>query len=398
MNKSKRKPTINIIVKYFFPINAGIEKSIYSTSVKLKEKGWDVIVHTSTDTLTEKNILQSTESAEGIQINRYKVGPLGFFSKFHWRQTDVISVHNFNIVPHIYIFVKTLFLKYVGQKHYILELTPHGGLTPEWQLFSQPTRFIKKLYHTTLGIWLINSAVDKVRAVSDWEAKEIIKMGVKEKKVVVIANGIEDIAFQKSEDQISQETKDKVAQLGDFIVTLCRIDPVKNIETLIRALPLINSSVKLVVLGPVGDMDYYQSLKNLVEKLLVSDRVIFYGEVTGFEKYYILSQAKAMVHMSICESYCIAVREGMSQGLVCIVSDNSALSEFVKNDVNGYKVGTLDWEELGRRINILLSPTAEGDFERIKRYNKRQSLETTWDAIATQLNDLYQPFTKVKHK
>jgi glycosyltransferase involved in cell wall biosynthesis len=287
-----------------------------------------------------------------------------------------------------------LFLKAIHQKKYGLELTPHGGLTPEWPLFSQPTRFVKKWYHTTLGVWLINASVDKVRAVSEWEAMEIRKIGVTPEKVVVIANGIEDIAFQDSTDHISPETVEKVGELGDFIVTLSRIDPVKNIETIIRALPLINTSVKLVVLGPVGEMNYYQMLKNLAEKLLVSDRVIFYGEVTGFEKYYILSKAQAMVHMSICESYCIAVREGMSQGLICVVADNSALKEFVENDVNGYKVGTLDWEELARRMNLLLTPTAEGDFDRIKRYNKQQSLKTTWDAIGTQLSELYQQLIK----
>ena len=395
MFKHQHPKTINVVVKYFFPVNAGIEKSVLSTSVKLKKMGWKVVVHTTTDTLTEKNVLQLNEEANGLEIKRSKTNMFGFHPKFKWNETDVISIHNFNIFPHVYIFAKTLFLKLTHQKTFALELTPHGGLNPKWILFPQPSRFIKKLYHETLGVWLINAAVDKVRAVSQWEANEIISIGVDPKKVVVIANGIEDIAFDDVAARVNDSEKEKVAELGDFIVGLCRIDPVKNLETVIRALPRINSSVKFVILGPVGEMEYYEELKELAEKLLVSDRVIFYGEVSGYEKYYILSQAKAMVHMSICESYCIAVREGMSQGLPCVVADNSALRDFVKEGVNGYKLDTFDWENLSRRVNYILDPAHADDLKVMKQYNKEQSLKTTWEAIASQLNTLYQQLTKI---
>ncbi|CAN5308561.1 hypothetical protein BH10PAT2_BH10PAT2_2260 [soil metagenome] len=394
MLKEKHLSTINVVVKYFYPINAGIEKSVLSTSLKLKKMGWKVVVHTSTDTLTEKNVLQKVESMGGIDIKRSQVHAFGFHPRFDWSKSDVISLHNFNIFPHFYMFVKTAFLKIIGKKQFILELTPHGGLNPKWHLFSQPSRFIKKLYHTTLGVWLINLSVDKVRAVSEWEAGEIRSIGVKPEKVVVIANGIEDIAFDDVAPHVNQSEKEKVAKLGDFIVALCRIDPVKNLETVIRALPQINSSVKFVILGPVGEMEYYESLKELAEKLLVSDRVIFYGEVSGYEKYYILSQAKAMVHMSVCESYCIAVREGMSQGLICVVADNSALKDFVQDGINGYKLDTMDWENLAKKINFILNPINKDDLKAIKRYNKVQSLENTWGSIASKLDSLYQQLTK----
>ncbi len=59
-----------------------------------------------------------------------------------------------------------------------------------------------------------------------------------------------------------------------------------------------------------------------------------------------------MVHMAIWESFCNVVHEGMSQGLVCIVADNTALPYLIKNGVHGWCVPTRDEKHYLKRLTM----------------------------------------------
>ena len=73
--------TIHIIVKYFYPVTAGIEVNIAETYSRLVKKGWKVILHTSRDTYFEKDILPISENIMGIEVRRYSFKNWGFFPK-----------------------------------------------------------------------------------------------------------------------------------------------------------------------------------------------------------------------------------------------------------------------------------------------------------------------------
>jgi glycosyltransferase involved in cell wall biosynthesis len=123
----------------------------------------------------------------------------------------------------------------------------------------------------------------------------------------------------------------------------------------IRALALLPKDVNYVIAGPVQDNDeYLGKLKSLIKELGLEKRVYFIGVVKGVDKYYLIKKAQMMVHMALWESYCNVVHEGLSQGKVCIVADNTALPLLIKNDVNGYCVETTDHEELAKKINYVL--------------------------------------------
>ncbi len=81
MNKSRDLKQIDIVVKYFYPVAAGIETNIYETHKYFLKKGWKVIVHTSKNTLIEKNVLPGKDIYNGITIVRYPYDRLGFFPK-----------------------------------------------------------------------------------------------------------------------------------------------------------------------------------------------------------------------------------------------------------------------------------------------------------------------------
>lgn len=385
---------IDIIVKYFHPVTAGIETNIGETYSVLARKGWDVTIHTSKDTLTEKNILKAKEEIRGLHVVRYAFERFGYFPKLDWSTDGIIALHNFDIFPHLRILTHVLKLKLKGKKNFKLVLTPHGGFTPEWRVFTPAQKLIKKTYHKTLGAFLINSTVDVVRAVSEWERDEIISYGVKKSIVTVIPNGVEREAYADVEKDASNEIKKQVASWGKYLLQVGRVYPIKNYETTIKALPFIDKNINYVIVGPedhvLGKDEYKKSLLRLAKELGVEKRVIFAGVFKGVDKYYVIKKAQMMVHMALWESFCNVVHEGLSQGLVCIVANNTALPYLIKNNVNGYCVETKDFKKVAEKVNYVLTNKTKKIITEMEKRNKEYGLENSWEKVATEVDLLYK--------
>ncbi len=382
---------ISIIVKYFYPVTAGIETNIAETYSVLTKKGWNIDIHTSKDTLTEKNVLPNKDIIQDLNVKRYPFSKFGYWPKINWAQTDLICLHNFDIFPHFQILVYLMIRKWFKIKTGKIVLTPHGGFTPEWSTFSFIQRTIKKTYHKTLGAWLINNTVDVTRAVSEWERDEIIKYGVKKELVVMIPNGVENEAYKNLEKLASTDIKRKVKSFRNYIIQIGRIYKIKNYETTIRALAKTPKNLKYVIAGPIQkDKTYQQFLEKLIDKLALTNRVIFLGVVKGVDKYYLIKHAQMMVHMALWESFCNVVHEGLSQGLVCIVANNTALPYLIKNGINGYCLETTNENKVAEKINFVLKNKNSKFIIDMEKRNRKYGLENSWENVAYKINDLYK--------
>ncbi len=382
---------VHVIVKYFIPVTAGIEVNTRETYSKLVDR-WNITFHTSTDTLTEKNVLPKTDNVRGINVERYEYKRFGFWPNINWDTADFVALHNFNVFPHFFIMGYTFLLKLFGKKKFTLLLTPHGGFNPEWSIFPLHIRLVKKFYHYTIGTLMINLSVDGVRAVSEWEGKEIIAKGVNKKKVEVITNGIEDEAYQDSEQDASPGIKKQVESYGRYIIQIGRVYVIKNYETVIRALPKLPKDIKYLIVGPVEN-NYHDSYKPGLEKLAselgVSDRVLFLGVIKGVDKYYLIKHAQLMVHMALWESFCNVVHEGMSQGLPCIVSNVYALPYLIKDGVNGYCLPVKDSDAVADKINYVLENMESATINNMRKVNKEFGLKNSWTNVAESMFSFY---------
>ena len=380
---------IDVIVKYFVPVIAGIEVNILETYSRLVEKGWEVTIHTSNDLYLEKNCLAKTDRIRGLKVQRYPWKWYGLWPQLNWWGDGIIALHNFDIFPFFQVLLFTLLLKLTGLKKFKLILTPHGGFNPEWSIFTKAQEVVKKTYSYTLGAWLIKNTVDLIRAVSVWERKEIISKGIPASSVFTIANGLEDEAFDEDDSQVSPAIKKLVKSWGRYIFGDARIYSIKNQETIIKALPFTPSNIKFVNIGAVEKKDYPEKLVKLAKQLHVEDRVIFPGIVRGADKYYLYRQALMFVHMAKWESFCNVVHQAISQGLVCIVANNTALPLLVKNKINGYLVPTYDYKTLAKRINYVLTNLDSDEIKTIRANNRRDGLRNSWRNTAERVSDLY---------
>lgn len=384
-----KKKRIHIVVKYFFPVTAGIEVNIHETYSVLAKNGWDITIHTTKDTLTESNILSDRQTIKGLKVKRYRSYWYGFFPKIQYETADMVCLHNFNIVPHLYILLRTLYKKIMSRKNYVLILTSHGGFNPEWSMFVWPISAVKRVYHATIGTFLINQAVDIVRAVSEWEKEELIKAGIDRQRVKVISNGIETQASSDINKNASLKMKKNVKGFGRYIIQIGRIYKIKNYETTIRALTILPKDINYVIVGPIGNEKYYQYLKKLIQELHLENRVIFMGVIRGADKYYLIKKAQMMVHMAHWESFCNVVHEGMSQGLVCIVSNTTALPYLVKNNLNGFCVNKDSYHKAAEKILYVLKNKKNKKIRSIMHENEKFAKEHSWNKVALKMEHLY---------
>lgn len=383
------KKSIDVIVKYFYPVMAGIEVNIMETYSRLADK-WDVTIHTSANTYLGRNILPKSESIWGLNIKRYPFNWYGFFPEVNYLKTDIVALHNFDIFPHLHILIRILILKMLGRKNFKLVLTPHGGFNPEWSTFSRLQVWIKKNYHYVLGVKLINATVDLVRAVSEWEKQEMRYKGIKRELIKVIDNGIEDEAYMDVDKLASLKIKKQVDKFGKYIIQIGRVYSIKNYETTIKALTKVSKEINYVIVGSTQDQVYLDTLKDLIKRLGLEKRVFFTGVIKGIDKYYLIKHAQMMVHMALWESYCNVVHEGLSQGLVCIVAKNTALPYLIKDGVNGYWVETKDYEAVAKKINYVLENKDSNFIRRMQKRNAKYGLENSWCSVADAMDQWFK--------
>ncbi|MGC8497765.1 MAG: glycosyltransferase family 4 protein [Thermoplasmata archaeon] len=152
----------------------------------------------------------------------------------------------------------------------------------------------------------------------------------------------------------------------DFMVlNVARMDPMKSQDVLIKAVALLKKSIpnlKLMLVGngsftsssnglgsSKGDLQK-QSLKTLVKKLELENRVIF----TGYLPDDVLSKAyersNLFVLPSIIEGFGLSTVEAWIYDKVTIVSKGAGVSELITDGLNGYKFNSGRYKELSGLI------------------------------------------------
>lgn len=390
-NMKTKKLLIHALNRYFYPVTAGIEVNMLKTYERIVANH-EVVIETTVNTLDKENVLKGEENVNGLDVHRYPLQWWGFWPEIDWDRISVLAIHNFHIFPHSLLLLYSGVRNLLGKKHYAVVVTPHGGFNPEWSVFPFVSRWVKRIYHYSVGVMLLNWAADGIRAVSEWEKQEMIKFGVSPKLIRVISNGVEDDAFEDIEALASNEIKRTVKSWGRYIIQIGRVYPIKNYETTIRALVHLPKDINYIIVGPVEKNaypDYFKQLEALIDELGVNDRVKFVGVIHGIDKYYVIKHSLMMVHMALWESFCNVVHEGMSQGKICIVADNTALKFLVTEGKTGYRIETNNSDALAEKINYVIENLSSKDVISVQKQSLAFGRQTSWKSVAKKMEDFY---------
>lgn len=383
-----RKLRVHVINKYFYPVTAGIEMNLMEVYGRFAKKGHEITIHVSRNILSSKNILKKNEDIGGMKVIRYDYKRFGFIPIIPLDKVDVISLHNFTIFPNIFIMLWVLMLKILRRKKFALLLSLHSGFNPDWSSIPKKHAMIKLFLHKTIGKFLINSSADGIRAISKWEEKELIKLGIRKNLIQLIGHGTQEEALVDN-IRVSVQFEKKIKDSMPFIIQIGRIHPIKNYETSIKSFAKMSKNFRLIIIGQVEEKLYFKKLQALINSLNLHERVIFLNAISEREKYYALKNAEAMVHMSRHEGYCIAVHEGMSKGLVLVVSNATALPELVVDGVNGYCISPDDENGVYKKLDFIVGNKKSSIVKRMQKNNLIFAKENTWAKVADKIEEYY---------
>lgn len=116
---------------------------------------------------------------------------------------------------------------------------------------------------------------------------------------------------------------------GHYYLTIGRMDPIKNLDTLIQAfIDKGPSEYQLVLAGDYSN-NHGMQLRNMAQE---HKNIIFVGPVMGDDKEYLLAHSFANCLVSSSEGMPLSLLEAMSYNKPCIVSDIPAIREVLKDD------------------------------------------------------------------
>jgi glycosyltransferase involved in cell wall biosynthesis len=148
------------------------------------------------------------------------------------------------------------------------------------------------------------------------------------------------------------DVRQDVPKAPNTILNVARHDPVKGVDVLLRAMPLVDPSIRLVQIGGGPLLDEH---KRLAEDLGVADRVDFRDLRWDERVADLMSGFQLFVLSSRTEGLPVTVMEAMLAGLPIIASDVGSVREEVTDGENGLVVPPDDPKALAAAIDELMA-------------------------------------------
>jgi L-malate glycosyltransferase len=240
--------------------------------------------------------------------------------------------------------------------------------------------------------WFIQNLTTKIVAVSADVRQRLVKYeGITANRIEVIYNGV------SSPPPIDKDRRELLRrQLGlkpeDFVIgTVGRLDPIKNIPLLVKALADVhhsNTSIKGLL---VGDGPERQQLQKIVVSLNIEEDIVF----AGYRKDAtdVLQCLDLFVLCSFSEGTSMALLEAMAAGIPAIVTDVGGNPELISNNVNGWVIPTDSPADLIRAIYEALNNKVL-TANMVKNGQQRFHNSFTFDSMLQNYGRYYQELTR----
>jgi len=253
--------------------------------------------------------------------------------------------------------------------------TPHGNVNIIELINSPVLRSI-----ALTGRKNILKVSKKIIAVSEYEKNQILKVYDNTNKIEVIPNGVNELLLEMP------PTENEFTHLKPYYIMIGRIIKTKNIHVAIEALSKIrDSELRLIIIGQVQEKYYYEQLLDLVKKLDLNDKVIFYDYVGEITKVKLIDNSLGLIHLGF-EYDGIAVKEAFSRGKPVIVINQGNLPYIVKNGTNGFVINNV--EELAERMLQLFRDNKLS--AKMGETNKILARSFTWENVAKAYMKVYE--------
>ena len=212
-------------------------------------------------------------------------------------------------------------------------------------------------------------------------------------KAAVIPPGV-DLDLFKPADK-AQARRELGLQDEPIVLYVGRIEPLKGIDILLRALALPDcaANARLIIVGGDQENDAEQRrLQALATELDIADRVTFTGSVEQERLPAYYNAADALALPSYYESFGLAALEAMACATPVVVSRVGGLQTFIDHGETGYLIPWRCPEPFAQALDTLLSNPALS--ETMGKAARRKAAQLSWDRTADSMLKCYKTYLK----
>ncbi len=308
-------------------------------------KGWVKAGHSVTLFTSYFLNAKREEVIDGIEIKRYGRQMLGVqWEAFKWylfgkhTKFDLV-IDQFHGIPFfvpLYIYEKKL--------AFIHEVTKEVWRLNPW---SYPLNLLPAIVGTLFEPLIFKVLYKKIpfMTVSESTKKDLIEWGIPAGNISIIHNGINRPTVEKLPDK---EIKKTVIYLGALAKD-------KGIEDALRVFSMLKtfSDWQFWVVGK-ADSVYFKKLKFLSEKLLLGNRIKFWGYVSEKRKFELLARSHILLNPSIREGWGLVVIEAARTGTPSVGYDVPGLKDSIIDNETGILTQKNTPEEMAENVLNLM--------------------------------------------
>ena len=238
---------------------------------------------------------------------------------------------------------------------------------------------------------------DHLVAATPAEEEQLVTLyGADPRKITIIPPGVDTQMFHPHEPD-DAKLRIGVKPCEHMVLFVGRIEPLKGIDTLLRAMGLLANECPLwchdLCLAIVGgdpnttENEEMDRLKMIRRELGITDLVTFLGARDQDRLHHYYSAAEMVIMPSHYESFGMVALEAMACGKPVIASEVGGLAHLVRDGVTGLHVPNGDPVKLAKAIAQLAQ-----DHELRERMGRAAHLyaqQYSWECIADKMQTLY---------
>ena len=247
-------------------------------------------------------------------------------------------------------------------------------------------RPLSRLTFGTINAWALRH-LDYRIGVSDAMVDLLISRGFAPDRFYAIYNGIDFTPAPPQGDRLPY-LRGLGADVDEDSVVVgiaARLNPVKDMSTLVRGFAAGYQKCKRLRLVIAGDGEERDKLASLAKELGVERQVTFAGWISGgMDRFYSALDINALTSLS--ETFPYALTEGARFHLATVATAVGGIPYLIDTDVNGFLFQPGDWAALGEHLAAL------GNDDRLRRqmgeklYEKASTQFSIQKTVDTQLH------------
>ncbi|MEM1588483.1 MAG: glycosyltransferase family 4 protein [Candidatus Bathyarchaeia archaeon] len=325
-------------------------------------------------TWNKKNLQRIETMAEGYSIIRLNkvwmpwdsigmTNPLlpSLYGSIKSLKTDLIDAH-----AHLF-FTTAIAVKAARDEEKPVITTVHG-LIAKRDIIANMAQYA---YLWSVGAWALKNST-KVVCLTESEAKEVMKLGVKRKNIEIIPIAIDVEKFSPSSLE------------KGYLLWIGRLVKEKGIEFLLKAMKLLKEKVKLII---VGDGPLRKNLMHEALSMGLKNEVLFIKEASREQVIKLLQECSLFILPSLREGLPMVLLEAMATGKPIAASNIQSFKEVLKEF--GVFFNPYDPQSIAEAISLLLN-----DFKLRKSLGAagRELVEEkySWNAVLPKIEWLYE--------